>query len=99
MGWVRDDEAVKQTVEEISSAQGFDAFVSMSYGFMQGADDDAPFYAWKAEKKLFGSTKPSWDQGRVGTCVSFGYGRGANDLLLFMAAQGLIDVPEADVAT
>lgn len=72
MGWVRDDEAVKHTVEEISSAQGFDAFVSMSYGFMQGSDDDAPFYAWKAEEKLFGRKKESWNQGRVGTCFKAG---------------------------
>lgn len=63
------------------------------------ADDDSDVLLWRAEERLFGSIQPSWNQGRVGTCVSFGWGRGCDDIIVTMAAEGLIDWPGFHVAT
>lgn len=72
-GWERDDEAVEKALPEIAAIQGLPAvFADAAPELIDAADDDKPFYAWKAEEKLFGAVKPSWNQGQVGTCFPAG---------------------------
>lgn len=99
-GWHEDPAAVTLALDEIEALQG----VRPVYGEMceeldDAADDDADVVFWKAEEKIFQKLMESWDQLRVGTCVSFGYGRGADDLIVMMSADGLISWPGAHVAT
>jgi hypothetical protein len=98
-GWINDPEAVKNSMIRIMANQGPNSkprfWQTPAYG--RGTDDTVCL--WEAERKIFGSVQNSWDQGKVGTCVSFGYGRGCNDCLLLSAARGDIDKPESTVAT
>lgn len=62
--------------------------------------DEAPVFLWDAEAKVLGGVRPSWDQGQVGTCVSFGFGRGTQDLILNEIMTGEPEQwPGAEVAT
>lgn len=64
------------------------------------AAGDEPVFFWESERKVLGRVLPSWDQGQVGSCVSFGYGRGAQDLLLNEVAAGQAEQwPGAEIAT
>ena len=57
-------------------------------------------FLWDAETKVLGKVLPSWDQGQVGCCVSFGWGRGVQDLLLLQVANGAAEEwPGHQVAT
>lgn len=96
-GWYNDPALASQALGEIASTQPTPALFAQTPAF--GVDSDEAVLLWLAEVKLFGMMKPSWNQGRVGTCVSFGWARASNDVLLGMASRGEIDIPEADVAT
>jgi hypothetical protein len=99
-GWQRDDPAVYKTLSEISLLQKTPPVFSLSAPQLTvAADDDHPFRAWDAEIKVHGRKQPSWNQGAVGSCVSFGWGRGANDLIFILVARDLIEYPGQDVAT
>lgn len=50
--------------------------------------DDDPVFFWEAEQKVLGRVLPSWDQGQIGSCVSHGCGRAAQDLMLWEIAAG-----------
>lgn len=100
MGWVDDPAAVREVISQLPDAQGCPAFFDEAAPEIMGAaDDDKPFLAWLAEDKVRGQRKPSWNQNPAGTCVSFGWGRGGNDLILCSAARGEIEAPPEDVAT
>lgn len=97
-GWVNDPAEVARMLPVIASAQGASSFFG-DHLAAQAGDDDRTVVLWEAETKLYGSPKPSWNQGQVGSCVSFGFGRACNDLLLQMAATGQSGPIPADVAT
>jgi hypothetical protein len=97
-GWVYQPEEVARVVAEY----GIKSFseVSRVYAALYQANDDAPVFNWDAEKKVLGKILPSWNQGQVGSCVSFGYGRAAQDLMLIEIAAGQQEIwPDAEVAT
>jgi len=94
-----DPVAVARTVNDIERLQGEDTDPARVVTMLRGADNDEDVLFWKAEEKVLGSIQPSWNQGNVGTCVSFGWGRGCNDLIIMMVADGLIEWPGAHVAT
>lgn len=52
------------------------------------AAGDSPVFFWESEKKVLGQILRSWNQGGVGSCVGFGYGRAVQDLLLNEVASG-----------
>jgi hypothetical protein len=81
-GWVPRPAAVEAVLRELRRA-GKPATVEEIPQLvgLYGSTDD-PVFMWDAEVKQFGRVLPSWDQGQVGTCVSFGYARGVQDLLL-----------------
>lgn len=96
-GWVDDPAAVSAAV----ASAGIRPFADVAprlYAAM-GADD-GPVFFWDAEQKVLGKVLPSWDQGQVGSCVSFGYGRGCQDLMLLEIAAGQPEKwPGSEVAT
>lgn len=100
MGWVSRPAAVDNFLRQLrrdgkpATLEEIPRFVGL-YG---GTDD--PVFMWEAEEKILGGVRPSWDQGQVGTCVSFGYGRGVQDLLLNEILMGQPEKwPGAEVAT
>ena len=100
VGWIDDPLAVTQALPRIAVAQG----TPPEYGVLCAAldeapDDDRDVVFWRAEERVHGRMRPSWDQRAVGTCVSFGWARAINDLVTMMVAAAMIEPPGADIAT
>ncbi len=98
-GWEARPENVRDCVAAVAAVQESPVLFA---GTEAGADPvkgDETVLLWLAEDKVRSAKRPSWNQGQVGTCVSFGFGRGCNDLVMLMAAEGLIEAPPEDVAT
>lgn len=96
-GWANDPVEVERVVQALPAQQGCPA--RFSDYLDSRADNDKTVLLWEPEIRLFGAPKPTWDQGQAGTCVSFGWGRGLNDVLLLMVATGRSSMPPGDVAT
>lgn len=97
-GWVDNPAEVQQTMQFIASQQGMPAVFGLVGEGLDDPLDDRTVCLWEAERKVFGKLLKSWNQGQVGSCVSFGYGRGVNDLLMIDAANGVGTFP-GEVAT
>lgn len=97
-GWSHRPADVQATLAVLAASQGASPLASVSAAnLLARADDDKPALLWLAEEKAKGGEQPSWDQGEVGTCVSFGFGRGVNDLMYVQAGGSKLASP--DVAT
>lgn len=99
-GWVDDQKMVKQTLPLIAQSQGFAPVWSKA--FIPAADwqdDDRDVFLWNFEEKVTGKVQPSWNQRSVGSCVAFGNGRAANDLLLVQSYTNKSSWPGANIAT
>jgi len=97
-GWVNDPAAVEAALPIIEARQGSPVMFS-STPLNSEAEDDGPVRFWDWELAVLNAIQKSWNQKQVGSCVSFGWGRGADDLIGTMAARGLIDWPGFHVAT
>ena len=86
-GWINDQPAVWETVRAMEAGGVPHLFADAAPGLLKG-DDNAPIFFWKAEEKVLGGRKPSWNQKQVGACVGFGNGRTAQDLMLWEIAAG-----------
>jgi hypothetical protein len=64
-----------------------------------GTDPDDDIFLWEEEERVFGKAIPAWNQKDVGSCVSFGWGRAAYDIIVYLMARGLIDYFPEEVAT
>lgn len=100
-GWVPPTvEETDQAIDAIEAFQRMPAKFSRFVQALEGADDNKSVFLWDAEQKVLGKRFGSWDQGTVGACVSFGFGRGAQDLILGQIASGAPERwPGAEVAT
>ena len=49
---------------------------------------ETDIFFWELEQKLLGNLLPTWNQGKLGSCVSHGSGRAAQDSLLVGIATG-----------
>lgn len=99
-GWIKPDaEETAAALEKIQAFQGMPAQYSR-IAQMDAADDNRSVFLWKAEEKVLGRVLPSWDQGPFGECVSFGWGRTAQDIMLQQIALGAAEEwPGHEVAT
>lgn len=87
-GWIDDPAAVQLALAEIEKEQGFAPyFETAAPNLVAGATDD-PVFFWQAEEKVLGKVLDSWNQGNIGSCVSHGWGRGVQDLILIQIAAG-----------
>lgn len=87
-GWVDDQKAVAATTS-LWTKQGLPwEFPRAAPNLMAAGADDAPVFFWQAEERVLGLRLATWNQGGVGSCVGFGNGRGAQDLLLWEIACG-----------
>jgi hypothetical protein len=100
-GWVDDPEAVKGVLRVMEARGRPVTFAEAAPDLVRAAaDENDPVFFWEAELAVLGRVLPSWDQGQVGTCVSFGWGRGSQDRLLLQIANGEAEQwPGAEVAT
>jgi hypothetical protein len=100
-GWRHDPPEARRVLGQIAASQPSPILLANTplMARPKSADDDKPWFAWHAEQKVLGSVQPPWNQGSAGTCVSFGWGRGANDVLLVQTALGKSDWPGVPVAT
>lgn len=62
------------------------------------ADDNADVFFWKLEEKIWGRLLPVWDQGQIGSCVSHGGGKAAEDCLTIQCHLNGDGAPPASVA-
>lgn len=100
-GWEDRPEDVAKSVAAIEGVQGFKAdFGAVAQEAVVG-DDDKDRYLWQAEEKVLGRVLPSWNQGGVGSCVAFGFGRASQDLLLWqiVSSRGAESWPGHEIAT
>lgn len=98
-GWVYDPDAVAEVVASASIRSLSDAAPHL-FGLVSEGANDAPVFFWDAEQKVLGKVLGSWNQGQVGSCVSFGYGRACQDLMLWEIMSGQPERwPDAEVAT
>lgn len=56
-----------------------------------GTGDNKDVFAWELEEKVLGKRLPAWNQGSIGSCVSHGCGRAAQDLLLAQVFLGNLE--------
>lgn len=98
-GWINDQQAVWSVMRQMEANGEKPLFVDAAQHLMMAADDNASVFFWDAEQKVLGKILKSWDQRDAGVCVSFGWGRGVNDLMLLEIASGEPEVYEAPVAT
>lgn len=98
-GWVDDPEAVKVAAAQIAIKQGMPIEFSKVAQNAIAGDDNKDSFLWRAEETVLGKRLGSWDQGPIGTCVSFGWGRGAQDVLLGNIADGAAEEWKSQVAT
>lgn len=63
-----------------------------------GTGEGKDVFLWEAEQKVLGRLLGSWNQGSIGSCVSHGWGRTAQDLMLIQIAMGAAEEwPGAEV--
>lgn len=99
-GWVNDPASVSAMLANWDARGMPSTLAAAAPQLVQaGAGDDAPVFFWLAEEKVLGSRLATWNQGGVGSCVGFGNGRSAQDLMLWEIASGESeDYPGAEVA-
>jgi hypothetical protein len=101
-GWLEPTEDERtQALANIAATQGMPAdFGRIAQGVMNAADDDHSVFFWDAEQKVLGKVLGAWNQNPAGTCVSFGWGRDVQDLILGQIANGAAEEwPGHEVAT
>lgn len=87
-GWVRSEPEVSRVLDAWE-ARGMPAtFAAAAPHLMTEGSDDVPVFFWQAEAEVLGRILPTWNQGSIGSCVSHGWGRGVQDLLLTEIAAG-----------
>lgn len=100
-GWVAP--TVEETDQALETIEAFQRMPAKFARYAQAAavgDTDASVFLFEAEEKVLKRRLRSWDQGQVGTCVSFGFGRGTQDLILGQIASGAPEQwPGHEVAT
>ena len=93
-GWIADPDAV----DAVARQQPFYTFAGTPAG---QAEDPLPkaVYLWQAEKKITGANPKGKDQGKIGSCVSFGTNNAirrtmAVQIAVFRAPEELKDIAE-----
>lgn len=98
-GWVKNPAEVWRICRLIEQGGQRAMFADAAPSLLQ-ADDDKDVFFWQAEQKILGKILGSWNQGQVGSCVSFGFGRAVQDLMLWEIACGEAEQwPGSEVAT
>lgn len=88
-GWVEDKDAVARKTSEWRAMGRPVTLTEAAPRLIVGeAADDTPIFLWTHEAKVLGRQLDTWNQKAVGSCVGFGNGRGAQDLLLAEIAAG-----------
>jgi len=93
-GWVADPEAS----EDVANEQPFLSFADTPAGKSQDALPKFA-YLWQAEKLITGKNPRSKNQGKVGSCVSFGTNNAVHrtmavQIAIFKAPEELLDIVE-----
>lgn len=83
-GWRRDPLAVYQVLKELRKPTFAEAAPRLAGTW----DRKTSVAFWWLEEKILGRQLPTWDQSSIGSCVSHGWGRTAQDLLLVQIAAG-----------
>jgi hypothetical protein len=82
-GWINDPAAVARVLARLPRPD-FRAAAPHLTG--SGAGQDV--FAWECEQKVFGRLLAVWDQSSIGSCVSHGSGRSAQDVCVTQLALG-----------
>src|SRR5215471_16962195 len=83
-GVVADPEATESYVATLAHATAAEAAPGLA-----GTGEGKDVFSWELEESVLGRRLPAWNQGSIGSCVSMGWGRMAQDILLSQCAAGL----------
>lgn len=64
---------------------------------LRGTGEGKNVFAWTLEEQILGKRLPAWNQSSIGSCVSHGWGRAVQDLMLVQIASGTDEWPSAEV--
>jgi hypothetical protein len=81
-GWRYDP---KET-ERVMTKYGISASSDLDLSQLVIEDDNKDIFAWDFEQKVLGKLLSVWDQSSLGSCVSHGSGRAAQDIILTQVA-------------
>lgn len=97
-GWVDDPVAVADAMTAIEAKQKMPAvYGAIARDAMAEADTDKAVFMFEYERKVRKQLKPSWDQGRIGTCVPHGTLRAIQDEMYYQVATGSREqIPDED---
>lgn len=90
-GWVppTPQEQAAALAEIKANQNGLDPdFAKLAKAAIDAADADNPVFTWEAETKVLKKLIPVWNQGSIGSCVSHGVGRAAQDTIIVQIANG-----------
>jgi len=97
-GWIRNDSAIEQFLADLRRSGNEPIFENAAPDLITRFSNDTAVFYWESEEKVLGRVLKSWNQGSVGSCVGFGYGRAVQDVLLNEIASGEPEVfPGAEV--
>jgi hypothetical protein len=82
-GWEKDEKSTEAYISSLAEPEVYNAAPHLK-GYGEGKD----VLYWEIEEKVLGKQLPVWNQSSIGSCVSHGGGRSAQDLLLIQIAAG-----------
>jgi len=85
-GWRPDPAAVAAVLAQLPRPH-----FSAAAPHLAGTGEKADVFAWEVEEKVLGKRLPAWDQSSIGSCVSHGWGRAVQDVLLAQVALGNVE--------
>lgn len=95
MGWIDDPIEVAKVVSALPTP-----FFGSVCQDVRGSSETTDLFDWEIEEKVLGRQLKVWNQGSVGSCVSFGWGRAVQSLMLAEIMAGEPEQwPDAEVAT
>jgi hypothetical protein len=94
-GWSYRPLAVHAYWASLELPRLFQALARLRVADRDGGQD---VFFWELEQKVWGKLLPVWDQGQIGSCVSHGSGKAAEDVLTVQCAVNGDGVPDAEVA-
>lgn len=91
-GWINDPVATRKFVATLAKPT-----IREAAPHLKGNGANRNVFAWEFEQSVLGRILKAWDQANIGSCVSHGWGRTVQDVMLVQCANGTMDWPGFEV--